>query len=160
MNERTVRKLFIFILIFLPIQYVVVGIVGYYKAEPWPAFVFPGFKSVHQEEGMYLISQTRFEFYNDENEKINSVQPHLLFTELPRSQIAGLTRTLFHNKAKVLTLSSEAKELLYKEGSEVTGREFHRMEIVQVIEYLKHDKKNLTPDSTVQNRIARIEFTH
>lgn len=160
MSEKTVRKLFIFILLFLPLQYILVGIIGYYKTEPWPAFVFPGFKSVYQQEGNYLIRQTFFELYNNENEKISTLQPYQLFEELPRSQIAGFTRVLFHDKTKLNQLSSEAKELIYQQGREAVGRDFNRLEIVREIQFLESKNRDMIPDSTARFNISQIHFSN
>ena len=47
MRKATVRTLFLFVLVLLPLQYAAVGIVGALYREPWPVLVLPGFKQVH-----------------------------------------------------------------------------------------------------------------
>ncbi len=59
MSRYYIRLIFIGILIFLPLQYALVGIIGAHRSEPWPAFVFPGFKNVfHAEESVTISSAT------------------------------------------------------------------------------------------------------
>lgn len=147
-------------MIFLPLQYILVGIIGYYKSEPWPAFVFPGFKNVYVSEEHYIVRQTRFEFYNNQNQKVATVQPHRFFPGVPRSQIAGLTRTVFHNKNKILNLSSAAREYLYENGKRVTDMNFSRMDITREVDYLDAGSMDLEPDSTARILIAQIDFNN
>lgn len=159
MSEKTVRKIFIVILIFLPLQYILVGILGYYKAEPWPAFVFPGFKNVYQIQDHYLIRETRFEFYNPQGEKITSIQPHRFFPELPRSQIAGLMRSLFPAQKEMPEFSPRAKEFFYENSKKVAGQDVGRMEIVHSVDFLESGGDNLVADSTKRELIGVIDFT-
>lgn len=159
MSEKTVRKIFIVILIFLPFQYIMVGIVGYYKAEPWPAFVFPGFKNVYQTDDHYLIRQTLFEFYDTEEQKITSIQPHRFFPELPRSQIAGLMRSIFPPKKELMEFSPRARDFFYENSKKIAGQNVSRMEIVYRVDFLEPGVKNLKADSTVRKQIGVIHFT-
>lgn len=160
MSEKTVRKIFIFILFFLPLQYIVVGVVGYYMAEPWPAFVFPGFKNVYESNNYYLVQQTRFELYGTGNEKIASVEPYHFFPDVPHSQIAGLMRSVFHDLETIRDFSPEAKELLYHNSRRIAGRDVRRMEIVQIVDFLKSGSGNLKADSTASQLIGMIHFTN
>lgn len=159
MSEKTVRKIFIVILIFLPLQYIMVGILGYYKAEPWPAFVFPGFKNVYQTESHYLIRETRFEFYDTQDQKLASIQPHRFFPELPRSQIAGVMRSIFPSNKGLQDFSPQAKELFYQNSKRIAGQNVSRMEIVHFVDYMKTGSNDLKADSTAHDLIGVIRFT-
>lgn len=159
MSEKTVRKIFIVILIFLPLQYIMVGVLGYYKAEPWPAFVFPGFKNVYQSQDYYLIQETQFEFYNPQGLKLTGIQPYRFFPELPRSQIAGLMRSLFPAQKEMKEFSPAAKEFLYENSKRIAGEDVSRMEVVHNIKYLKTGSSDLKADSTVRELIGVIHFT-
>jgi hypothetical protein len=157
MSEKNVRNIFILILIFLPLQYVLVGIVGYYKAEPWPAFVFPGFKNVYETEQNYQIYQTRFEVYNTSLEKISSLSPNLFFAGIPRSQIDGLTRTLVQ-KIRIESLSPEARSFLLEKSRQLTNHDIQRLEIIYRKDVLKPGADGIEIDSVQADTIATIEI--
>lgn len=156
MSEKNVRNIFILILIFLPLQYVLVGIVGYYKAEPWPAFVFPGFKNVYETEQNYQIYQTRFEVYNSSLEKISSLFPNLFFAGIPRSQIDGLTRTLVQ-KIRIESLSPEARSFLLEKSRQLTNQDIQRLEIIYRKDVLKPGADGNEIDSVHADTIATIK---
>lgn len=157
MSAKNVRKIFISILIFLPLQYIVVGIVGYYKAEPWPAFVFPGFKNVYETEESFEIHQTRIEVYNLTEEKIASLTPNLIFSGLPRSQIDGLTRINFNDKAKIDSFSSEAKSFLFESSKQLTNNEISRLEFIYRNDVLTWSTEGIQIDSVDADTIGMIE---
>lgn len=158
MSVKTVRRVFIFILIFLPLQYIVVGIVGYYYAEPWPAFVFPGFKNVYESQGQYQIHQTHFDLYNNQDEKLESVQPHHLFSGLPRSQVAGFMRVFFHDENAIGNLSVEAKYFLRQTSRQIANRDVSRMDIVYEVDFVESGTWDLEPDSVDRQLIGTIDF--
>lgn len=45
MSRANVRRLFIGVLVLLPAQYALVGVVGAWKSEPWPALIMPAFQA-------------------------------------------------------------------------------------------------------------------
>lgn len=159
MSIKTVRRVFISILIFLPLQYIVVGIVGYYYAEPWPAFVFPGFKNVYESNGQYQIHQTHFDLYNSRGEKLESVQPHNFFSGIPRSQVAGFLRVFFHDKNAIGNLSAEAKNFLHQTSLQFANRDVSRMDIVYEVDFVESATSDLEPDSVDRWPIETIDFT-
>lgn len=159
MSVKTVRKVFIFVLIVLPLQYIVVGIVGYYYTEPWPAFVFPGFKNVYETNGRYEIHQTFFDLYDNQGSMIERIQPHDFFPELPRSQIAGFMRSDFHKTEAIQNLSSEAKDLLHQNSRKITDQDISRIEIMYEVDFVKSETSELEPDSVAQRLIGTIDFT-
>lgn len=158
MSTKNVRKFFIAVLIFLPLQYILVGIVGYYKAEPWPAFVFPGFKNVYEIGKTYQIHQTRFEVFNSSEEKVASLAPNLFFESIPRSQIDGLTRTLFQKKTKVESLSPEAKIFMFENSKRLSNHEVSKLNIVYRKDFLTAGSKSLEIDSVNADTIGTIQI--
>ena len=93
MNLRTVRHLFVFTLILLPIQYALVGVVGHtYGAEPWPALVLPAFQSVWDREGPVSVDRVALEVTFSEGER-TAVPIEAFLADLPRSQHLGFFRS-------------------------------------------------------------------
>ena len=157
MSQNKVRKIFICTLIFLPLQYVLVGIIGQHNAEPWPAFILPGFKNVYESERIYKIHQTRFDVYNSSDEKIASLSPHLFFTGIPRSQIAGLTRFFFRDKQDIESFSPEAKAFLFANGKRLTNHDVSRLDIVYRRDFLKSGTGNIEIDSVDASIVGTIQ---
>ena len=61
MKRSSVRALFGGVFVFLVVQYTLVGVVGYYYSEPWPAVVMPGFQDVWDGRGTVTVSKARLE---------------------------------------------------------------------------------------------------
>jgi|AntRauTorcE11897_2_1112592.scaffolds.fasta_scaffold07168_1 hypothetical protein len=93
LSEKIVKRIFIFFLIYLPLQYAVVGIVGYYSSEPWPAFVFPGFKSIYVYGDTYQINQFMVEVESPDGTVLREFAPQQFFYEIPNSQVTGFLRS-------------------------------------------------------------------
>ncbi len=55
MKRSSVRRLFVVVLVALPVQYALVGVVGLRESEPWPAVVMPGFKSVYDGQDTLAV---------------------------------------------------------------------------------------------------------
>ena len=118
MKKRSIVRLFIAVMIFLPIQYAVVGIVGEMHSEPWPAFVLPGFKNVYvSDDDLFQIEQKRFVIEIEGQPKVEILRPQELFPELPLSQVPGFMRTHFSGRSDVERLSEEARSFLYQQAS-------------------------------------------
>ncbi|MDX1640088.1 MAG: hypothetical protein R3220_00220 [Balneolaceae bacterium] len=159
MSKKAVRKIFIFVLIFLPLQYILVGVVGYYKEEPWPAFVFPGFKNVYETDGQFHVHQTRFELYSSKNVKIVSVRPYRIFQGVPRSQLSGLLRSSFNSQESIQGLSPEAIQFIHENGRKITGQSIRKIEVVEEIDFIKDGSESLNVDSTARRLVGTIHFS-
>lgn len=147
-------------MVFLPLQYILVGIIGHFQAEPWPAFVFPGFKNVYESERIYKVHQTRFEVYNSSDEKIASLSPHLFFEGIPRSQIAGLTRSFFIDKDDIESFSPEAKTFLFKNGKRLTNHDVSKLNVVYRRDFLKSGTDNIQIDSVDVSIVGKIQKSY
>lgn len=90
--RRRVRRLVIGLLVLLPLQYAVVGLVGVRDAEPWPALVLPGFKRVMDDGQRHTVRHVachvRFE-----DGTATDVPAATLLDALPRSYHAAFFRT-------------------------------------------------------------------
>ena len=119
--NKTVRSIFIFCLILLPLQYGVVGIAGLYSSEPWPAFVFPGFKNVYVYGGNYQINEYLLEIAADsaDVERIEVFTPQEFFYEIPRSQVSGFFQTTIGSEENIEALSDESLEWLRRRSAEL-----------------------------------------
>ncbi|MDZ7720691.1 MAG: hypothetical protein U5K72_17875 [Balneolaceae bacterium] len=108
MESKTVKRIFLFFIFYLPFQYILVGVVGLHYSEPWPAFVFPGFKTIYSTEGNVEIDEARFFAVpgSKPGERIE-IAPSALFEGLPASQLQGFLRSNFSDQRK---FSDEAKE--------------------------------------------------
>ncbi|MCC5908493.1 MAG: hypothetical protein JJU13_19905 [Balneolaceae bacterium] len=153
-----VKLIFIVVMIWLPLQYGIVGIVGYYHSEPWPAFVFPGFKSVHVFEEGFEIGQTRFEVYREDGEELISLQPQQLFSEIPLSQVPGFMRAHFHDDESIREISAEGRFWLRFQVQQAAGIEPNAMDVVQYVEYYSHHPEGAVKDSTAEVRRTSILF--
>lgn len=92
MSRSTVRSLFVTTLVVLVLQYGLVGIVGVYASEPWPAVVLPAFKSVYSTEGTFDVTQTTLEvrFANAPSSSISTTN---FLSLLPRSHHSAFLQT-------------------------------------------------------------------
>jgi len=91
MERKTIRLLFLVVLVLLPIQYGLVGLLGADVGEPWPAVVLPGFKSVWQNGEKITIPRAAFNvrFASGETE---TVDPALVLAGLPASHHLAVMR--------------------------------------------------------------------
>lgn len=113
-KPESVNRLFIAFIIYLPVQYLGVGIVGALMSEPWPAFVLPGFKNVYDTEKRVEIDEPRFYIIsNGEDIRISHFE---LFEGLQASQMQGFIQSNFR---KPVQYSKEAKEWLKNRAESV-----------------------------------------
>lgn len=158
MNSKTVRNLFIFFLIWLPVQYGLAGYFGAISREPWPVFTFPGFKSVYVNQGLYEIPQTYFELYNTRGEKTGTFKPYQFFPELPRSQISGFMRTHFQDVNSIERLSDETRNWLKTNSRQITDSDVTSVEVISTVEYYRRTNTGLEIDSANHQFTAVITF--
>jgi hypothetical protein len=149
MTKKGIRRLFIGVMIFLPLQYAVVGIVGFYDAEPWPAFVFPGFKSVPVMNGAFETEQKVFELVSDDDlsDKLQ-VTPAELFTDIPVSQLSGFLRENFPSDRDYTSLSPEARQWMLNRADEIVSFNVEKISLVTVLEYRRFENGSMSLDST------------
>ncbi len=117
MDPKTVKRIFLFFIIYLPIQYVLVGVVGLTHSEPWPAFVLPGFKSVYATGDQVEIQQARFIAYAEIDSRSGTeVEASSLFDGLPQSQLQGFLNSNFRGQTG---FSRDAKRWLRNRLTEI-----------------------------------------
>lgn len=109
MQPKIVKRIFIIFIILLPLQYAVVGIVGVMKSEPWPAFVFPAFKSVFSSQENITVDQARFFVENKENDTLTEISPEVIFKGIKKSQLQGFLRSHFSDSLHIATFNDETK---------------------------------------------------
>lgn len=119
LSAKCVKRLFIVILIFLPMQYIVVGVVGFYSSEPWPAFVFPGFKSVYVYGGSYQVNQFVVEVESSEGQIVREFTPQQFFYEIPNSQVAGFIRSNLDTADDFESFDSETRQWFRERAREL-----------------------------------------
>ncbi len=86
MKRKTVKKIFWFFILFLPLQYAAVGIVGVIKSEPWPAFVLPAFKSVYDDKDGVILTDPQLYLTGKDNRKAAKIELATLFNRIKKSQ--------------------------------------------------------------------------
>ncbi len=101
MRTETVKKIFWFFILFLPLQYAAVGIVGVLKSEPWPALVLPAFKSVFDQKSEIVIWEVRFLAARKDTAYSLKIEPSMFFNEIEESQLLGFLRTHFADSLQV-----------------------------------------------------------
>lgn len=109
MQPRTVKKIFIFFLIYLPLQYGLVGVGSLMKTEPWPAFVLPAFKSVFTTDQTLAVDQLQLYMKDNKNDRLIEIAPDDLFADIPRSQRQGFFRTHLRDSAAAAAWSDDAR---------------------------------------------------
>ncbi len=158
MNRKAVRTLFICILIYLPLQYAVVGIVGYYDAEPWPAFVFPGFKSVHVYDDGFEIKRTVIDVETMHRQRSLDMSPQDFFPEIPLSQIPGFVRTHFSDDEAVQQISNDGRAWLQRRATEISGFSPNTMYIIELTEYYRQTEDGAVLDMAMETNRIRLQF--
>jgi hypothetical protein len=73
------------------VQYGLVGLVGTYASEPWPAVVLPGFKSVYETEGEIAVEQAAFQVVFVDGGRA-AIAPAQMLAPLPRSHHPSFLR--------------------------------------------------------------------
>ncbi len=148
-DRQRVKWLFLFIIIYLPVQYGIVGIVGLHHSEPWPSFVFPGFRSV-PIAGLqpYSHIDTEFHLYKSDGSEPVVVSGMELFQWVPRSQSRGFLRTHFFEPEEIEQYSPEMKLWLNEQICQTyPGRQFERFEVVLRETFYSRDNNGLRQDS-------------
>ncbi len=146
-KKKTVKRIFIFFLCYLPIQYGLVGVVGYYQSEPWPAFVFPGFKSVHVYDGHYAVNQFFIEVSHPNEIEPTRLTLQTFFDDMPLSMIPAFMRSNLSDQEYVNSFSDETLRWFDQRANEKTG---HRTESIQLFHernFMQRTKGGLTLDS-------------
>lgn len=155
MRDRTVKRIFIFFLIFLPLQYGVVGITSMINTEPWPALVLPAFKTVFGNEDRIIVP--RLELYVENNKKESGIEirPEALFKGIEKSQLQGFYRTHLQDSAAAARWNGATRRwirLKLEENSPVARAERLRVRWVQQAYALSLD------DTLPEERHIRNQF--
>lgn len=146
MQQKQVRTLFIVVFIFLPIQYVFVGVVGYYHSEPWPAFVFPGFKNAFIGHDGFETDRTQFLVYGTDT--TITLTPRDLFPEIPNSQIAGFVRKHFGDEGLDVNFSETGIKWLERQAARAANQDISALKVVRIREYWSGKSGVIQPDSS------------
>lgn len=91
MSSRSVRWLFIGVLVLLPAQYALVGVIGHYHSEPWPALVLPAFQTTWEQGQPIRVERIVLEVTFEEGGQ-SSIPVESLLAPLPHSQHRGFFR--------------------------------------------------------------------
>jgi len=150
MNEKIVKRIFIFFLCYLPLQYAVVGIVGYYKSEPWPAFVFPGFKNIYVYENGFEIDNPLFEIVSEDSVNSIRMRPGDFFPEISTSKISGFMRTHFRDVKNIEAFDRETKLWLIDHADEFTDNQIVAVHIVWERNFFPAVSDQAKPDSIAE----------
>lgn len=156
MNKKNKRRVFFFFLIYLPIQYLAIGIVGYHWSEPWPAFVYPGFKSIYDNGDSFSVKKAEVEIISVSADESKTISMSDFFPNVPKSQIQGFTRTHFSERNSIEAFSEEAIEWLRELATKFTDEDDFDINIKWKTEY--YPKKDIVngPDSVKVNAVYPI----
>lgn len=149
LSKKTVKRLFIFILIYLPLQYAVVGIVGLKSSEPWPAFVFPGFKSVYVYGDSYQLNDFVMAVENNENSLIREFTPRQFFYEIPNSQLAGFLRVNLESAEDSMVFDSSTRKWFHERGDELLGTSARNIYYIHRQRFMTRIDGGMKTDSVV-----------
>lgn len=94
-DRKNIRRLFAAVVIFLPLQYGIVGLTGLVGwSEPWPAVVLPGFQSVWDRQEYVEVPQASLQVrFADDVPRIVPVAS--VFELMPASHHLGILRRQF-----------------------------------------------------------------
>jgi hypothetical protein len=158
LSAKTVKRIFIFFLIYLPLQYAVVGIVGYYSSEPWPAFVFPGFKSVYVYGNTFQINHFMVEVESRDGQHLREFTPQQYFYEIPNSQVAGFIRSNLQSAGNVDAFDTETQRWFRDRAEELLDVSVGDIYYLHRRQFLTRLGTDLRTDSVkVLNRIKIAE---
>ncbi|REL33301.1 hypothetical protein DYD21_11000 [Rhodohalobacter sp. SW132] len=146
-QRKTVKRIFIFFLCYLPIQYGLVGVIGYYQAEPWPAFVFPGFKNVYVYDGHYAVNQFFIEVSHPDQIEPTRLTLQTFFDDMPLSMIPAFMRSNLSDQEYVNTFSDETLDWFNQRASEKTGRETNEIQMLHERSFMQRTADGLEQDS-------------
>ena len=155
-GKEKVRLVFVAVIIGLIAQYMLVGIIGYYQSEPWPAFVLPGFKAVYHDGSS--VKLTTYEFFATmEDEPFNEIRvaDDQLFKGIPTSMRRGVIVKKF-------------KELQYLTGSNGEFEQWLRVRLADIypdqvplqLRMLKKQKRYLQNGDELQLTDEKILENH
>jgi len=157
-RKKTIKRIFIFFLCYLPIQYALVGIVGYFKAEPWPAFVFPGFKNVYVYNGQYVVNDYYLEINHPDKDSLSVITLQNFFDEIPISLLAGFMRSNLSDQTIADNYSDETLEWFENRAELKTSFTTNQIELVHERRFMQRKNDTLSPDSThIVNRIQLLK---
>jgi|SRR6056297_97060 len=158
LSNQTVKRLFIFVLIYLPLQYAIVGIVGLKSSEPWPAFVFPGFKSVYVYGDSYQLNDFVFAVEINDNRLMREFTPRQFFYEIPNSQLAGFVRTNLESAEDSIAFDSSTRKWFHERGDELLAATARNIYYIHRRRYMTRLDGELKTDSvTVIKRLNIAE---
>lgn len=159
-SERNSGILFIALFTFLVVQYGLVGIIGLSDREPWPALVFPGFKSVYVYEKGYEIEQMYFDVHGimDDSTTFQRLRPFQLFPELPKSQLSGFLSGHFGSAQLIRSFSDETVTWLKDQAEKAAGFEPVRLEVISENMYFSSTGETVRSDSVSVNFSVEIRF--
>jgi len=134
LNKKTVRNIFLFIAVLLPLQYAFVGILGPFYGEPWPAFVLPGFKKIYHNEDLIKLNDVTFIVESETNtgEFIQyRVPKDSLFQEIPRSQRGGFIESHLRYEEQIQSLGAAGRNWLRKKiGNLYPSKKVNKLRII------------------------------
>lgn len=149
MSAKTVKRIFLFFLIYLPLQYAVIGIVGYYDSEPWPSFAFPGFKNVYVFDGLYEIRDYQFELTDENDDRITTLTPAQLFQEIPTSKLNRFMRANFSDEISIEGFSRKTEDWLLEKAQDASSSPVASVDVVHYQKYFQRDIFELDTDSVL-----------
>jgi len=156
-RKKTIKRIFIFFLCYLPVQYALVGIVGYFKAEPWPAFVFPGFKNVYVYDGQYAVNDYYLEISHSDHESPAVVSLQNFFDDIPLSMLAGFMRSNLTEQELADDFSDETLRWFANRAVLKTGLATEQIELVHERRFMQRKDGELSADSThIMSRVQLL----
>lgn len=159
LSRKSVKSVFIFFLIYLPIQYLWIGIAGIIWSEPWPSFALPGFKNIYATEEYSRIPKPSFyavvEGESGESLELEISEFHL-FDGIQPSQLQGFFRTHF---SEPKNYSSKAKQWLqHQVEQEYPDTKIGGLKVVWKQITYQHDGDSMSVHSQNEINVLTISF--
>lgn len=158
MKRSKVKKIFWFFILFLPLQYAAVGVIGLLQSEPWPALVLPAFKSVYEQEDNILLKNAQFYLIDEETGNRFQVATTVLFRNIQQSQRLGFLKTNFGVSKKDNFGKKTKRWLRFKINSLFPYRNPDALRVVWVGKRYVYSKSGVQSDSPVTLHSYTISF--
>lgn len=137
----------IFFILFLPLQYALVGLSDSLKSEPWPALVLPAFKNAFGPQKQISIHQVELFVKDNKTGKQKEIDPAELFPDVPKSQLSGFLQLHFSDSSKIAAFNRQTKEWLKDKLDQLKPAAHYQSLIVREVE------KNYQPGKMPQSRL-------
>jgi hypothetical protein len=154
MSRKKVKRVMIFFILFLPLQYALVGVSDSLKSEPWPALVLPAFKNSFGSKKQLFTHQVAFSVKDKKNKKLRELDPAKLFPNIPKSQLSGFLRLHFSDSLKIADFNTQTRKWLRRRVEQLQPAGHPQKLVVKWIKKQYRPGQETPSQSEIENRFT------